>query len=180
MGCGRNRFAFACPLDRLYKQAFPMKLPVGQIHIVRALTISLCCVPLTLLYIDTSFIFPYTTGKAFAFRLAISLLFILWSALALRCPRYRPARTPILVALSAVVVLWALAAAFSPNPSRAFWSNFEKMDGFVTLLHLYLLYVMASSVFQSKRHWHAFISVLIATSSLVCVHAVFEIGRAHV
>lgn len=151
-----------------------MKLPIGEVYLSRALTVGLCCVPLVLLYVNTSFIFPYFTGKAFAFRLAVSLLFVLWSAMALLSPRYRPARTPVFVALSAMVVLWALATVLSPNPSRAFWSNFEKMDGFITLLHLYLLFVMAAGLFRSSRDWHVLIGVLVATSSLVCVHAVLE------
>lgn len=40
----------------------------------------------------------------------------------------------------------------SVNPSRSFWSNFERMEGLVTLLYMAALFIVASSTIK-KREW---------------------------
>ncbi len=119
--------------------------------------------------------FPFIGAKVFAFRILVEIAAFLYTILALSHPEYRPKKTPILVALSAFIVVIAAADLFGVNPARSFWSNFERMEGLVTHLHLYVYAVMLMSVFRSKN-WYAFFHTSLGTSFIVALYGVVQLS----
>ena len=57
-------------------------------------------VPFIPLIVASSMFFPFITGKNFAFRIIVEVLFALWLLLALRNPEIRPKRSFILTCRS--------------------------------------------------------------------------------
>ncbi|MBI5458061.1 O-antigen ligase family protein [Candidatus Kaiserbacteria bacterium] len=106
--------------------------------------------------VPQSLFFPFITGKNFAFRILIEIMAGGWLALALTYPKYRPRRSWILAAFSVFVVIIALADALGAYPFKSFWSNYERMDGWVTLAHLFVLVVVASSMLNTEKLWGTF------------------------
>lgn len=128
-------------------------------------------VPLVPLIVTDSMFFPYITGKAFFFRTVVEVMLASWFVLALFDSRYRPKRSWIFVAMAVFTVVIALADIFGINPTRSFWSNYERMEGLITILHLIAYLFVAGSVLQSEKRWHVFWNVSIIVSVIVCLKA---------
>src|SRR3989338_7390340 len=89
--------------------------------------------PFIVFIVAESLFFPFITGKNFAFRIIVEVMSGAWLALALVNPIYRPRRSWLLGAFALLVTVVALADALGVYPFKSFWSNFERMDGWVTL-----------------------------------------------
>ena len=110
--------------------------------------------------------FPYITGKNFAFRILIELAFLCYILLALKEPKYRPRASLIMWAVLAFVAWMAVATVLSVDPIKSFWSNFERMEGYIGLLHLFLWFVVAGAVLTAENLWDRFLNTSIAAASL--------------
>src|SRR3989338_11655871 len=113
-------------------------------------------VPFVPLVVANNLFFPFITGKAFAFRILVMLATGAWLILALRDEYYRPKNSRILKALIFFVVVIGLADIFGANPFKSFWSNFERMEGWVTIFHLSLYFLTASAMLNDWKLWKRF------------------------
>ncbi len=138
--------------------------------------IGLFLIPFLPLYIATSMLFPFITGKNFAFRIITEILFIFWIWLAAANPDYRPKLTPLFKAVTLFIGIVFLADIFGPNPYRSLFSNFERMEGFMMLGHLYLYYVMLSSVFRRNDWMIFFHSTLLASLCVSYIGLLQKLG----
>ncbi len=125
--------------------------------------------------VPQSLFFPFITGKNFAFRILVDIMAGGWLALALVYPAYRPRRSWILGAFSLFLVVIALADAFGAYPFKSFWSNFERMEGFVTLAHLFVLFVVATSVLNTERLWRTFWQTSLGMSAAVAGYGLLQL-----
>ena len=141
-------------------------------------------VPFVPFLVFGSLFFPFITSKAFAFRIIIEIVFAAWALLAIMLPEYRPRKSPILYALLAFLVVIGLADIFGAMPLRSFWSNYERMEGYIALLHFGAFFIVIGSVFKEvdwKRWWNtslsaSFLMVLYACSQLLGVTAIHQGG----
>src|SRR3989344_6218668 len=90
---------------------------------------ALFLLPLAPLMVADSYFFPFITGKAFYLRIVIEIAVGAWVVLALLDKEYRPRFSWIGAAVVAFVVWMFIADAFALNATKAFWSNFERMEG---------------------------------------------------
>src|SRR5687767_14284643 len=97
---------------------------------------ALFLVPLTPLIVANSFFFPFITGKAFYFRIVIEIAVVAWVVLAVLDAEYRPRFSWIGAAVVGFVAWMFIANLFAIDVPKAFWSNFERMEGWVLLVHL--------------------------------------------
>ncbi len=142
----------------------------------RTIIAGLFAFPFICLIVADQLFFPYITGKNFAFRIIVELITALWLSLALVSPAYRPKRSWILGAFSLFVLIIAIADAQGVNPFKSFWSNYERMDGWVTLIHLLLLLVVASSVMRAEQLWRRFWLVTLVVSAFVSLYGFLQIA----
>ncbi len=112
--------------------------------------------PFLPLVVANSLFFPYITGKNFLFRIIVEVIFAAWVILACCDARYRPRFSYILAGFGALVGVMAVANAFGVSPHKSFWSNYERMDGYVTLIHLALYFVVVGTMLTTERMWNAF------------------------
>lgn len=130
------------------------------------------------LYVPETLFFPFITGKNFAFRIIVEILFGAWIVLALRASEFRPARSVILYGVVALTLVMAIATALSENPFKSFWSNYERMEGYITLLHLFAYFLVAGSMVRSEKLWERFFQVsLIANVILLGYGALQLLGK---
>lgn len=132
-----------------------------------AVKIGLWIIPFLPLYISSSMLFPFITGKNFAFRIIVEFIFALWVGLAVAQPHFRPKLTPLLKVVTVFIGVIFFADVFSLNPYRALFSNYERMEGFMMLGHLYLYFLMLVSVFKTRRDWLVFFHASLAASVAV-------------
>jgi O-antigen ligase/Flp pilus assembly protein TadD len=78
-------------------------------------------------------------------------------------------------ALTVFVVVVLVADLLSPNPQRALFSDYQKMEGFIGLLHFYLFFLVLTRIFRSERDWTLFFSLTIAVSCVVAIIALLQV-----
>lgn len=123
-------------------------------------------------------LYPHVTVRHFAFRILVEVMLGLWVVLACVDSRYRPRLSPITIAFVVFLAVMAVANAFGVNPMRSFFSNYERMEGFVSLVHLFGLFVVAGSVFNSERLWKWFFVVCLGVCFVVCLDAASQFYNA--
>ena len=135
--------------------------------------------PFVCLLVTTSLFFPYITGKNFAFRMIVEVIAGAWLALALVSAKYRPQRSWVLGAFALFVLIMAIADAQGVNAFKSFWSNFERMDGWVTIAHLLVYTVVAASVMRAEILWRRLFQLNLIVSVFLTIDGLFQImGKA--
>lgn len=138
------------------------------------------------LYVEDSFFFPFITGKNFAFRIIVELITAAWVLLALYDVRYRPQFSWVMATLAALIAVMTLTSLTGQDLHTSIWSNFERMDGLVTLVHVFLFTLVMGSVMRSDKLWLYFLNISLVVAFLVAIYGlgqqagVFEGGRNRV
>jgi len=112
--------------------------------------------------------YPYIFGKIVFFRILVEIILVFWLLLIIYNKSYRPNwRHPLI--LTATIFLGALfiTSIFGVDFYRSFWSNQERMTGIFTLLHLWLWFIILTSVFKKWSDWAKLIGASLACSVLV-------------
>ena len=134
--------------------------------------------PFIPLIVDSSMYFPFITGKNFAFRILTEIIIGLWGALAIRDAKYRPKFSLISWCVAVFVAIIALADAFGVYPYKSFWSNYERMEGLVTLIHLLGLFFVTASVLKTEKSWSRFFHTSIFVSVILGIYGLFQLSGA--
>jgi len=109
--------------------------------------------PLVPFIVSYTMFFPYITGKNFTFRILVELMAGAYIALALVLPQYRPRKSWVLITFALFVFIIGIADAQGAMPFKSFWSNYERMEGWVTLAHLLVYIVVVAGVMNAEKLW---------------------------
>ncbi|MFA7309950.1 MAG: hypothetical protein WC050_03535, partial [Candidatus Paceibacterota bacterium] len=131
--------------------------------------------PFVPLLVTTSLFFPFITGKNFAFRIIVEIIAGGWLALALVSPAYRPRRSWILGAFAIFVLLIAISDAQGVNPFKSFMSNYERMDGWVTIAHLLVYTVVAAAMMRTEQLWKWLWWVTLGVSAYLSLYGLLQV-----
>lgn len=142
------------------------------------LLFALFAIPFLPLYVSNELFFPFITGKNFAFRILIEIAVGSYAVLAIMDRRYRPRFSWILAVFAGLVAWMVVANLFGVNVHKAFWSNFERMDGWVTLIHLFGLFFVAGAVLTAENLWRRWWLFFVGVAAAVSIHGLFEIFAA--
>ncbi|MDO8424115.1 MAG: hypothetical protein Q7S54_00705, partial [bacterium] len=105
--------------------------------------------------VSSEFFFPFITTKAFAWRIIVEVVFAAWLLLALKAPEYRPKKSVIFYAFALFLTVVGLSDLLGVAPVKSFWSNYERMEGFISLIHLGMFFLVIGSVFKEAdwKYW---------------------------
>lgn len=143
----------------------------------RIMYISLCIIPFLAFYVSgfgigsgwNAMLFPYITGKNFGFRILVEIAAAAWVMLMILDKGFRPKKSILLWLYSAFVFVLLLADIFSINSTRSFFSNFERMEGFITHIHLFLYFFMLITLFKDKISWNKYKKILFISNIPVLI-----------
>jgi tetratricopeptide (TPR) repeat protein/O-antigen ligase len=130
--------------------------------------------PFIALYVANSMFFPFITGKNFAFRIITEIVAGAWLALAFIRSEYRPRSSWLLWAFAAFVVIIGIADIFGVYPMKSIWSNYERMEGWVTLAHLFAYFLVTVSILNTEKLWRTWWYTSLGVSVLVGFIGVFQ------
>ncbi len=133
-------------------------------------------VPFIPLIVAPSLFFPFVTGKNFAFRIITEIILALWLILLFKDASYRPKKSWLLWAITAFVSIIALADIFGDNFSKSFWSNYERMEGLITHLHLLAYFLVASSVLITEKLWARFFQTSLVVSLVMAGYGFLQLA----
>ncbi|MEK7148827.1 MAG: O-antigen ligase family protein [Patescibacteria group bacterium] len=127
-------------------------------------------VPFLPLYVSGTTYFPYITGRNFAFRIIVEIAFIFWLGLIALNKEYRPRFSKLYAAVFMFAAVVFVADLFGVNFYKSFWANYERMEGYVMILHMVLFFTILSSVFRQKA-WALFANAIVVGSVAVGAYA---------
>ncbi len=136
--------------------------------------VSLAFVLFTPLVAVPSLFFPFITGKAFFFRFFVELAVAAWCILICIRRDLRPRRSAVGIAALSFLLVIFVASVFGADFYHSFWSNFERMEGLATLLHIAGFFVVLASVFQHKKEWFYFGNISLGVSFAVAFYAFLQ------
>ena len=128
------------------------------------------------LVVANDLFFPFITGKNFGFRIIVEFVLAAWVVLALLDARYRPTFSWIFVTFAVFIGVITLAAILGENPATSFWSNYERMDGVVTIMHIFGYFLVLGNAQFSKRTWSIFLHTSVGVAAWV---ALYGLGQIH-
>ena len=131
-------------------------------------------VPFVPLVVMSSFFFPFIVGKGVLFRILVELAMGAWVILAIGDKKYRPKFSWIFAGILSLVIVMFFADWLGDNPLKSFWSNFERMEGGVTLLHLLGYFVVITSFFDTEKIWKRFFNTSLTVSAGVGFYGIFQ------
>ena len=114
--------------------------------------------PWSLLWLDSSLLFPYETGKAWLFRAIVSVAFslLLIYQLAFRAPDITDKKAVMSIRVwhysMLAFLLWTgLTNIFGIDLYRSFWSNYERMSGYLAYIYWAAYFLCLIAVLNEQR-----------------------------
>lgn len=137
---------------------------------------SIFAVPFVVLVVSESLFFPFITGKNFAFRILVEIALSAWVLLALLDKTYRPRFSYIALGGAALLAVMFVANILGEYPPKSFWSNFERMDGYVTLVHFYLYFMLLGTLLSTEKLWNRFFNATLVAALLVSFYGFAQLS----
>ncbi len=145
---------------------------------------ALFLIPIFPLIVTNSFFFPFITGKAFYFRILVEVAFLGWILLNFVDAKYRPKVSMMTIGVTLFAVVALVADLLGVNPLRSIWSNFERMEGWMMIVHLWMLFMVTSSVFgsheKSKNLLHHWLHISTFIALIVAIYGLVQLGQGSV
>jgi len=139
------------------------------------LYVGIFAVPFLAFIVSSSMFFPFITGKNFSFRIIVEVMTALWLVLLLFDARYKPRKSWVLAMLAIFVGVVALSSVFGENFYRSFWSNYERMEGLVTYLHLFAYFLVLAGTMKTEQVWNRLFHTTLFASAIIAFYGVFQL-----
>ncbi len=123
--------------------------------------------------VDNMF-FPYITGKAFAFRIIVEIILGLWLILIMKDEEFRPKFSWVFASAGVLTFVLLLADIMAVAPFKAFWSNNERMEGWVTIVHLFAYLLVLGSMLNKEKLWSFFLRANVAFGLVMAISSLAE------
>lgn len=130
--------------------------------------LGICFIPLL---VKSSYFFPYIVPKTLAFRIIVEIIFLAFLVLAVIKKEYRPKLNLVLVLFFLYIAAVFVSSLLGSNFYYSFWSNNERSEGLLLLLHLFLFLVVLTGFLRRLKDWLIVFEFFFASGLLVCLVA---------
>ena len=114
-------------------------------------------------------VFPFVVGKALFTYLLTEVAFGLWVLVCLRNPEYTVPRSWLLAAFAVYSVVTLAAALFGVSSQRSLWSTYERMQGFVAVVHWLVYSWLLVSVYRTRSDWRSILNLGLAVGVVLAM-----------
>ena len=141
---------------------------VSQYHkwAILLLLYAVCILPFI---VSNGMYFPTITGKVLYAWVVIEVAFLLWISLAIYNKEYLPKLSIALALLFIWLVTLIISGYMGVDSNQSFWSNYERMDGIIGIMHWCAYAVMLSAMLKTLREWLVFACINIIIGTLISV-----------
>lgn len=137
--------------------------------------ILLYAVPFLALIFIEGLYFPFIITKTLYFRLLMQLgLSLYLLLLALNFKKYKPRFNLALVLVGVFFVIQLVAAALGYDFYKSFWSDFERMEGVVSLIYLAIYLFLLQMFLRDKKDWLFYVRLILISSVLVSLYGLAQ------
>lgn len=124
-----------------------------------------------LLFVFSSFLFPFITSKQLPFNILMEVLLAVYIIFLIQYPKYAPKKSHLTFGILAYFLTLIISLAVSADFNLSFWGDIERMLGLFHLLHFFIFYIITISVFRTKSDFKTLFNVLIVSALLVVLYA---------
>ncbi|MCL5011083.1 MAG: O-antigen ligase family protein [Patescibacteria group bacterium] len=128
------------------------------------------------LVLQSKFFFPFVGLKSLYLMGFCELVFFSWLVLAVLSKQYRPKLNYLLIAFAFFILAMTLSSVFGVDPSRSFWSKFERMTGLLMWLHIFGFFLAISNTFKTWKDWRKIFVVSLGWSVITAFLATLELA----
>lgn len=121
--------------------------------------------------VNKNYFFPYVSPKTIFFRIIVDIIFIAYILLAISNRKYLPKLSVLTISIAIFLIISFLTSITGINFEKSFWSVFERMTGLLTFLHLFVFFIVLTSVFKKREYWERILTVSIIVGVLVSFNA---------
>jgi len=129
--------------------------------------IGLISVAFTPFIMNSTFFFPFIFSKVLVFRVVVEIMLLAYLLLVALNKEYRPKINILTITFFAYIAIVFVSSLLGNNFYLSFWSDMERGEGIILLLHLFSLFVMISSVLKKKSDWLLLFDVAVLGSIFV-------------
>jgi len=129
--------------------------------------IAICFIPLL---VDGDYFFPFIVPKTLAFRIITEVLFLAFLGLAVIKKEYRPKLNLVLVLFFFYLVAIFISSILGGSFYFSFWSNNERSEGLLLLLHLFIFLIILSGFLRRFQDWLIIFEASFLSSLLVSLY----------
>lgn len=128
-----------------------------------------CLAFITPLVLNFKFFFPFVSSKSLYFFAIVEILLAVYIVLAIYSPRYRPRFNLLLLSLVLFVAILVLASITGIDPSKSFWSYYERMEGLLAWFHYLVFFIVLTSVLKRKKDWMIVLGFSVGVAALISI-----------
>src|SRR3989344_8569483 len=149
-------------------------------YLLRWTLFSLAFVPLL---VNTDTLFPYIFTKTLLIRSAVTLFWVLFAVFYFTRRReatemlnnnWRFVKNPLYIFVSIFILLMLFSTIFAVNPSKAFFGDIERGEGYLGILHFFGFFVAALLVFK-REDWATFFRFNLITGAILLIDSFDEV-----
>jgi O-antigen ligase len=137
-------------------------------------------IPLTVVVVTTSTLFPFIVGKYVLFRSFSAIAFICFllglifdRKADIYLERFKKIiRHPLFISVFIFAFIFVLAGFFGIDPSFSFWSNFERGEGGLQMIHFFVFFLTMLATFKDKKHWQNMFTSFIVSAGLMIFYGI--------
>ena len=129
--------------------------------------IGLVAIPFTPLIIDGSYFFPFIVPKTTIFKIIVEIIFLAFLGLAVAKKEYRHKINLVLILSFLYIIIVSLSSFLADTFYFSFWSNNERSEGILLLLHLFAYLFVLSGFLRKLKDWLFLFEVSFFSSLLV-------------
>ncbi len=116
-----------------------------------------------------NFYFPFITPRNFLFRIGVELLLVVYGLLIVQNKSYLPPKSKGLILFGLFAASLTIASIFGSDPRFSFWGNYERMDGLLSVFHLFLFLVMLRGIISTRLDWERLLSISLFIALVVAL-----------
>lgn len=120
-----------------------------------------------LLFVFSSFLFPFITSKQLSFNILMEVLLAIYIIFLIQYPKYLPKKSLITYGIIAYFASIVLSLGVTVDFNLSFWGDAERMLGLFHLLHFFVFYLITITVFKTKKDFKCLFVTLISSALLV-------------
>ena len=126
------------------------------------------------LYLSANLFFPYIVTKTIAFNLAVEVMLVTFVLLTCVSREYQIKINTAVALLAIYLVLITISSLLGDWFYRSFWSNNERSEGILLLLHLFAFLLVLVGFFRRFQDWLYIFNLALTASFLVALIAFSE------
>lgn len=143
-------------------------------NLIKAIKFFVFLTLLTPLVVVPQSFFPFGFWRVLLIRIFTEIILVFYIFLLCLDKKYWPKKNWLNICVGSFFLILIISTIFSINPYHSFWSNQERMEGLLTMLHFGVLFFVLAGVWHEKKDWLWIFKVTVSVSFICSFYAFLQ------